>query len=108
MPISLADIAALRQALTSGFGPVEHEIVAEKASALGHHGRQVEKAMAALRAHDAQPDPNVERLTLIKVAAGEVWKYFIQRELCGMRDHRGVIAEYGIPQEVLVRLGAME
>jgi hypothetical protein len=108
MPITLAEIAALRQALTSGFGPIEHEIAGEKASALGHHGRQVEKAMAALQAFDASPEPGVERLTLVKTAAREVWKYFIQRELCGMRDHRGVIGEYRIPAEVLVRLGAMD
>lgn len=108
MPITLTEIAALRQALNSGFGPVENEILAEKASSLGHHGRLVERAMAALQAFDATPQPGVERLTLVKTAAREVWKYFIQRELCGMRDHRGVIAEYRIPPEVLVRLGAVD
>lgn len=108
MPISLAEIAALRQALTSGFGPVENEIIAEKASALGHHGRLAEKAVAALHAFDAAPEPGVERMTLVKAAAREVWKYFIQRELCGLRDQRDVIREYRIPQEVLVRLGAID
>jgi hypothetical protein len=108
MPISLAEIAALREALTSGFGPVENEIMAEKASALGHHGRLAEKAVAALHAHDAQPDPAIDRLVLVKAAAREVWKYFIQREMCGMRDHREVIREYRIPQDVLLRLGAMD
>jgi hypothetical protein len=108
MPISLAEIAALREALTSGFGPVENEIMAEKASALGHHGRLAEKAVAALHAHDAQPDPAIDRLVLVKAASREVWKYFIQREMCGMRDHREVIREYRIPQDVLLRLGAMD
>jgi hypothetical protein len=108
MPISLAEIAALRQALNSGFGPVENEIVAEKASALGHHGRLAEKAVAALHAFDAAPIPGVDRLTLVKAAAREVWKYFIQRELCGLRDQREVIREYRIPREVLTRLGAMD
>jgi hypothetical protein len=37
-----------------------------------------------------------------------VWKYFIQRELCGLRDQRDVIREYRIPNEVLMRLGAMD
>lgn len=108
MPISLADIAALRQALTSGFGPIENEILAEKATALGHHGRLAEKAVAALHAFDAAPQPGVERLTLVKAAAREVWKYFIQRELCGLRDQREVIRDYRIPPEVLMRLGAMD
>ena len=108
MPISLADIAALRQALTSGVGPVENEIIAEKASALGNHGRQAQKAVAALHAFDASPHTGVERLALVKAAAREVWKYFIQRELCGLRDQREVIREYRIPQEVLMRLGVMD
>ena len=108
MPISLAEIAALRQALTTGFGPVESEIVAEKASALGHHGRMAQKAVAALHAFDSAPEAGVERLTLVKSAAREVWKYFIQRELCGLRDQRDVIREYRIPPEVLTRLGVMD
>lgn len=108
MPISLAEIAALRQALMSGFGPVENEIIAEKASSLGHHGRQAQKAVAALHEFDAAPQPGVERLELVKAAAREVWKYFIQRELCGLRDQRDVIREYRIPQEVLIRLGAVD
>jgi len=108
MPISLAEIAALKEALSSGFGPVENEIMAEKASALGHHGRMAENAMAALHAFDAAPQPGVERLTLVKAAAREVWKYFIQRELCGLRDQREVIRDYRITPEVLGRLGAIE
>lgn len=81
--------------------------MAEKAASLGHHGRRVEQAMAALRAFDAQPGRPEERAALLKAAAGEVWKYFIQREACGMRNHREAIRLYGIPDEVLARLGAM-
>ena len=32
----------------------------------------------------------------------------MQRELCGFRDQKEVIKHYGIPGEVLVRLGAIE
>jgi hypothetical protein len=35
-----------------------------------------------------------------------VWCFFIQRELCGFRDHRSITAELKIPREVLGRLGA--
>lgn len=108
MSLSLADLAELRQRLTSGFGPIETEVLAEKASSLGYHGRQVEKAMAALRAFDAAPGTAEERLILIKAAARDVWKFFVQREACGMRDQRDAIRHYQIPQEVLVRLGAIE
>ena len=108
MSLSIADLAELRQRLTSGFGPIESEVMAEKASSLGYHGRQVEKAMAALRAFDAAPGSAEERLILVKAAARDVWKFFVQREACGMRDQRDAIRHYEIPQEVLVRLGAIE
>jgi hypothetical protein len=87
------------------FDPLDAEILAEKASSLGHHGRQVEKALEALRAHEGNAD---ERLELLRKAAHEVWAFFVQRELCGLHDQREVIRFYGIPQEVLVRLGAIE
>ena len=105
MPLTALDIAELRQRLTSGFGPIETEVMGEKASSLGHHGRQVEAAMAALRAFDGPPE---ERVVVLKAAARAVWKYFVQREACGMRNHKDAIQLYGIPGEVLVRLGAVE
>ncbi|MBL8594762.1 MAG: hypothetical protein ABS35_20380 [Kaistia sp. SCN 65-12] len=108
MSLSLADLAELRQRLTSGFGPIESEVMAEKASSLGYHGRQVEQAMAALKGFDAAPGSAEERLILIKAAARAVWKFFVQREACGMRDQRDAIRHYGIPPEVLARLGAIE
>ena len=44
----------------------------------------------------------------VKAAARDVWKFFVQREACGMRDQRDAIRHYGIPPEVLGRLGAIE
>ena len=90
-----------------GGSAIESEIVAEKASSLGYHGRKVEQALADLRAFDPAAGTADDRTRLLKAAAREVWKFFIQRELCGMRDQRDAIRLYGIPQEVLVRLGAM-
>jgi hypothetical protein len=92
----------------AGFDILEGEILAEKASSLGHHGRQVEKAMAALRAFDPATGHPDERLALVRKAAREVWAFLVQRELCGLRDQKQVIKDYGIPGEVLVRLGAIE
>jgi hypothetical protein len=100
-------IAAARHA-EAGFNVLEGELLAEKASSLGHHGRLVEKAMAALRAFDAAPGPAEERVRLVKIAAREVWAFLVQRELCGLRDQKQVVKDYGIPGEVLVRLGAIE
>lgn len=105
MPLTMLDIAELRQRLSSGVGTIETEVMSEKASSLGHHGRQVEAAMAALNAHAGPADT---RLILVKSAAKAVWKYFVQREACGLRDHRDAIRLYGIPGEVLARLGAID
>lgn len=109
MSHDLADrIAALRNS-GGALELLKTELAGESASSLGHHGRQVEAAMAAIRAFDAAesgtPD---ERLALLRKAARAVWAYFVQREMCGMRDHRWVIKDYGITGEVLVRLGAMD
>jgi hypothetical protein len=99
------DLAAKLRRSDYFFNPLDAEIMAEKASSLGHHGRQVERAIAALKTHEGSAE---ERQELLRKAAREVWAFFVQRELCGLRDQREVIRFYGIPQEVLVRLGAME
>jgi len=79
-----------------------HEILAEKANALGRAGQKVEETLARLRQN---ADEHV-RPRLLKDAAEAVHAYFIQRELCGLRRHDSVIREYDIPKAVLVRLGA--
>jgi hypothetical protein len=79
-----------------------HEILAEKAAALGCAGQRVEETLARLREHGEGGD----RIRLLKEAAEAVHGYFIQRELCGLRKHDAVIREYNIPRAVLVRLGA--
>ena len=109
MTNDLADrIAALRNS-NSAFDLIKTELASESASSLGHHGRQVEAVMNALRAFDAEGKGTAEqRLALVKAAASAVWKYFVQREMCGMRDHRWVIKDYGITNEVMFRMGAIE
>ncbi|MCD2175924.1 DUF6665 family protein [Rhizobium sp. C4] len=79
----------------------EAEALSESASSLGHQGRKVEKALAALAVAEGD-----DRQAALAVAAEAVWAYFVQRELCGLRDHRLIIREMGIPGEVLTRLGA--
>jgi hypothetical protein len=83
--------------------PLEIEIAAEKAAALGRSGEKVEQTLARLRSLERGAP---ERTASLKEAVEAVYAYFIQRELCGMRRHHEVIREYGIPNEVLVRLGA--
>lgn len=86
----------------SGDAVLHHELMEEQAQSLGRAGRKVEAALAALRDHPGGEGPPL----LVKAAADAVWGFFVQREVMGLRDRGSVIAEYGIPREVLVRLGA--
>lgn len=91
--------------LQTGASILDYELQEERAYALGQASRKVEAALARLN------DPAVVeaegREPLLKAAAYEVWKFFIHRESCGIRDHRPVIEHYGIPRAVILRLGAM-
>lgn len=87
----------------SGLDLLGHEIMAEKAAALGRAGEKARAALARLR---QTPGDAEGREAMLKAAAEAVHAYFIQRELCGLRRHDAVIREYEIPQAVLARLGA--
>jgi hypothetical protein len=87
----------------SGFDALGYEILAEKAASLGRAGERAEICLKQLKAHENSGEG---RAALVKEAAEAVYAYFIQRELCGFRRHDDIIHEYGIPKEVLVRLGA--
>ena len=89
--------------LESGASILDYELVGEKAATLGRLGERATAALARLHAGDP-----ADRRVLVDDAAEAVWHYFIQRELCGFRDQKDAIRHYGIPGEVLVRLGAIE
>jgi hypothetical protein len=91
----------------SGWGILEYELAAERASALGRHGQKVEACLAKLRQWDADAakQDEAERLELAHDAADAVWAFFIQREICGLRDNRDIVRRYGIPKDVLAKVG---
>jgi len=89
--------------IQTGASVLDAEILAEKASSLGRAGQNVESTLRDLRELDATAP---ERPRAVKSAARAVYHYFIQRELCGFRSHADPIRQYGIPNEVLARLGA--
>jgi len=78
-----------------------HEVAEEQAAALGRMGRRAEAALAALRDHEGEG-----RAAVLKAAADAVWCFFVQREVMGLRDRAQIVADYRIPREVMVRLGA--
>jgi hypothetical protein len=88
----------------TGLSALEAELKSEAAAALGRAGTRAEAALARLT--DPEALEREGRDALLKAAAEAVWALFIQREACGMRDQKPVIADLGIPRAVLVRLGA--
>lgn len=96
------DALSGRASANAGLNVLDHEIAGEKAAALGRAGARVEMTLRLLREATADAPG---RADLLKDAAQAVYAYFIQRELCGMRRHQDVIRDFGIPNEVLVRLG---
>jgi hypothetical protein len=89
-----------RLGVETGEAVLRYELLAEQAAALGRQGERMEKALAALRAHEGEG-----RAEALKSAADAVWCFFVQREVMGLRDRAAVVAQYGIPREVLNRLG---
>lgn len=92
---------------TSALSPLEYELMSERADALGRHGQKVEKAIAAIAHHRDTGGTPEARERLLDEAADVVWAFFIQREVCGLRNSRDAIVRYRIPAEVIARLGIM-
>jgi hypothetical protein len=92
-----------RLGVETGETVLRYELLEEQASSLGRAGRKVETALAALSACAAGDEA---RAAALKAAADAVWSFLVQREVMGLRDRAQVIAQYGIPREVLARLGA--
>jgi hypothetical protein len=85
----------------AAYSAFEREIASEKALSLGRAGRRVEQALSALKASNGEP----EREAALEQAADAVYAFLVQRELCGLQDYRQVVEDYGIPREVIARLG---
>ena len=90
----------------TGEAVLQYELMEEQAHALGRSGQKVEAALAALKACDEAGGMAEARGPLLKAAADAVWGFLVQREVMGLRDRAAVIAQYGIPREVLNRIGA--
>ena len=86
----------------SGDAVLRYELLQEQAASLGQSGRKVEAALAALHQHPAGEG----RAEVLKAAADAVWGFLVQREIVGLRDRAAIVAQYGIPREVMNRIGA--
>lgn len=102
MSLRLPQNLQTRLSVETGEQILGRQLLGEQAYSLGLAGKKVEKALAALAEH-----PGGEgRAEVLKAAADAVWGFLVQREVMGLRDRNAVIAQYGIPREVLARLGA--
>lgn len=83
---------------------VEQELQGERASGLGIAGKRIEAALAAL-ADPNEKTPLDERLD---EAATAVWYYMITRESLRFYDHKAALALFGVPPQVLARVGIVK
>lgn len=88
---------------------LEQEIFSEKASTLSRLTLKLEKALAHLAELDADAsvpqDPDSEREKRLAEAGEALWYVTIQRELCGLREHREFYNFLKVPRPVRLRMG---
>jgi hypothetical protein len=97
--------------------PVEHELLAEKASSLARAGETLATALAALSRLDAelkaapseaQPALRQRRRELRDIAADRLWCLLVQRECIGLLQHEGMLREHRVPPEVRLLAGPLK
>ena len=94
--------------LRSGYATLQYEIAEERASALGRLGRRLEAALTALAAcpRTANSDRKI-RDSLVEQAGYALWLFVVQREAYGLNKLDHVIQVYGVPNEVVARMGPL-
>jgi uncharacterized protein DUF6665 len=93
---------------------LDYEIAQEMAGALGRLGSALERALRALGEFDAAQPPGAtmapavraQRRRLVAEASRALWHFVVQREVCGLRDSRQILRDYGVPPDVRDRMGA--
>lgn len=84
------------------YNDFQREVLSEKAATLGRAGKALEAALARLRGAGEADD----RDALVQAAADAAHAYLIQREAAGIHGLGQPLADFGVPGEVRVRIGA--
>lgn len=85
---------------------LENEILNEKASTLSRLTKKLETALADLKSAEDGSETDSETLQNRLAEAGEaLWHVTIQRELCGLRQHRSFYDFLDVPKAVRLRMG---
>jgi hypothetical protein len=90
--------------------PLELELRAERAAAMGRGGRRLRGALEELRRFDQTHSDcgtaqSAVRGELLASAVEAWWGYIVQREALGLTSHADAVREYQVPREVLERIG---
>jgi len=89
--------------------PIEHEMLAEKASALARAGENLAAALAAVARVESElaaastgdrPAFATRKREARDLAAERLWFLLVQREAIGLLHHEGMLREYGVPRDV--------
>ena len=92
----------------SGYATLQYEVAEERASVLARLGQRLEDALTALAAYPPTTDYDRKiRKHLVEQAGYALWLFVVQREACGLRKIDHVIQVYGVPNEVLARMGPL-
>ncbi len=100
-------MTATRTAERPGADAIRVEIAKEQAEALGRAERKLLAAREALGRLDAGATgakPG-ERERALRRYAEALTSFVVHREACGLRDAAFVFAFYGVPGEVIARMG---
>jgi hypothetical protein len=100
MPQHLAEPAHVE----SGEAHLKFALLEGIDAAVGHTERDVERTLRALREHD--PADAAGRKARLEDAVEAVWRLVVQHEAGDLMDHSELVARYGIPSEVMSRIGS--
>ena len=88
---------------------IQRLTAADRTSALGRAGRVLETALLAVETYEAIGAGDrrgcAEHAALVQVTADSLWQFLVQREACGLTDHRSVDEHFSIPSIVWKRIG---
>ncbi|MCV0426732.1 MAG: hypothetical protein K5905_14815 [Roseibium sp.] len=85
---------------------LEQEVLNEKASTLFRLTKKLENALSSLE--ESKTDFNLsedEKLNRLAQAGEALWHVIIQRELCGLRQHKAFNDHLKVPTAVRLRMG---
>jgi hypothetical protein len=85
---------------------LEQEILGEKAATLARLTQKLDVALTRLRDIPEQAGPEAGEYRERLAAAGEaLWHVSIQRELCGLRQHKTFYDFMNVPKAVRLHMG---